>query len=85
MVAGRDGSVEARDRALLRSCIRTQIDHDFIDVAPPPSFGRIIPLDDGMAGRMEMGSCVLMRRLIAAADMPTDAADSQVEPGASNL
>jgi hypothetical protein len=58
-----------------------KIEHDFVDVTPTPSFGRIIGFDDRMPGRMEMLGRVPAWRLIAAADMAASPADAQMQPG----
>jgi hypothetical protein len=58
-----------------------KIEHDFVDVTPTPSFGRIVGFDDRMPGRMEMLGRVPAWRLIAAADMAASPADAQVQPG----
>src|SRR6185312_423913 len=62
-----------------------QIQRDFVHVAPPPSFGRVIALDDGVAGRVEMPGGVAMRRRIATSHVATGPAQSQVDPRRTDL
>src|SRR5271166_4965893 len=72
-------SVIAGNRLELRGLIG-QIEEDFVDVAPTPAFGRIIALDDRMAGRVEMARGVAMRRIVATADMTASPANPQMQP-----
>src|SRR5258708_19088959 len=62
-----------------------QIEQDFIDKTPAPSFRRIIALDDRMLGGVEMLGCVLVWRIVAAADVAARAADPQMQPLAATL
>src|SRR5689334_11945224 len=59
-------SVIARDRPLLRRLALGQVEHDLVDIAPTPTFRRIIALDHGMTGGVEMRSRMLVRRIVAA-------------------
>ena len=43
-----------------------EINFDLVDKAPTPAFGRVISLDDRVAGRMKMRGGVAMGRIIAA-------------------
>src|SRR5882762_4800650 len=73
-------SVIARDRAVVRRLALRQVEHDFVEVAPAPSLRRIVALDDGMAGGMEMFGRVLVGRVVAAADVAAGPADPQMQP-----
>src|SRR5262249_7597474 len=44
--------------AELRGLVR-QVDEFLIDIAPSPALRRIIPFDDRIAGRVNVGSCML--------------------------
>jgi hypothetical protein len=46
---------------------------------------RIVAFDYGVAGFVEMGGCVPVRRIIAAADMATDPAEPQMNPSIAAL
>ena len=58
-----------------------KVEHHFVDVAPTTPFGRVIAFDDRMIGCAKMFCSVPIRRLIAATDMATRAADTQMQPG----
>ena len=73
-------SEKARDWTVVRRLAR-QIDLDVIDVAPASSLGRVVALDDRMTGRFKVVSGVTIGRVVAATDMPTTAAKSQMHPG----
>ncbi len=62
-----------------------QIEHDFVHIAPAPSFRRIVAFDDGMSGGVEMRGGVLVGRVVAAADVTAAAADPQMQPLAAGL
>jgi hypothetical protein len=62
-----------------------KIEHHFFDIAPAPSFGRIVALDDRMVGCMKVLCRVLPRGLIATTDMPARAANSKMKPGVAPL
>jgi len=62
-------SVKARDRAVVRGGAIAEVEHDFVDVTPPPAFGWVIAFDDRMACSMEMLGGVAVRRVVATADM----------------
>ena len=47
-------SDETGNRPILRRHVFTQVDEDLIDVAPSPTFRRIITLDDRVAGGAEV-------------------------------
>lgn len=57
-----------------------KIEIHFIDVAPAPPFRRIIAFDDRVLGHVKMLGRVPIWRLVAAANMPTAAADTQRQP-----
>src|SRR3981189_1697566 len=79
----KEESVVARYRSVVWSFSVRQIKQHFIDIAPAPAFRRIIAFDHGMAGGVEMRGRMLVRRIIAAADMAAGAADPQMQPLAS--
>src|SRR5260370_33440454 len=62
-----------------------QIEQDFIDKTPAPSFRRIVALDDRMLGGVEMLGRVPVGRIVAAADVAARAADPQMQPLAATL
>jgi hypothetical protein len=57
-----------------------QVNHDFIDIAPTPAFGRIVSFHDGMTGLVKVGGRVLSDGLVATADMAALAAKTQMHP-----
>ena len=58
-----------------------KIEQHFVDVTPAPAFRRVIGFDDRMPGGAKMPGGVSIGRLIAATDMTTATADTQVQPG----
>lgn len=52
----------------------------FVDVAPQPIFSWLKGLDDGMGGCIEMLLGVLIFRAVAAANVSTGFAESEVNP-----
>src|SRR5690242_5367100 len=78
-------SVVARDRSVVRSLSSRQIEHDLVDIAPAPTFRRIVALDHGMAGGVEMRRRMLVGGIVAAADMAAGTADAQVQPAAAGF
>src|ERR1700750_1142871 len=62
-----------------------QIEDDLVEITPAPAFGRIVALDDRMAGGMEMRGRVLVRGVVGAADVTAGAADPQVQPDTAAL
>src|SRR3954449_5176289 len=77
------GSVVARYRSVVWSFSVRQVEQHFVDIAPAPAFRRIVAFDHRMGGGMEMRGRVLVRRIVAAADMAAGAADPQMQPLAS--
>ena len=63
---------KVRDQNVVR-LLACQIDF-VIDIAPAPSLGRVIALDDRMTDRFEVLAGVSVGRLVAATNMPTTAA-----------
>src|SRR5882757_4809840 len=57
-----------------------QVEQHLVDIAPAPTLRRIVALDHGMGGGMEMRGRVLVRGIVAAADMAAGAADPQMQP-----
>src|SRR6202007_2548078 len=78
-------SIIAGDGAELRRGPVGKIEESLVHVAPAPGFGRIVALDDGMPGGVEMPGRVLVGRLVAAAHMPAGPADAQMHPPAADL
>jgi hypothetical protein len=62
-------SIEAWNRAIVLRDVFAEIEHQFIDVAPSPSFGRVVAFDDRMARPLKVFCGVTVRRAVAAADM----------------
>jgi hypothetical protein len=81
----RSERIKMGDRPVLWGSPVGQIKKDLIHVTPTPPFGRIIALDDRVAGGMEMRGGVAIRRVIATADMAAGSANPQVEPGRAAL
>src|SRR5215218_6148351 len=79
----KEESVVARYRSVVWSFSVRQVEQHFVDIAPAPTFRRIVPFDHGMAGGVEVRGGVLVRRIVAAADMAAAAADPQMQPLAS--
>src|SRR5262249_33533314 len=77
--------IVARDRPLLRRLPFRQVEQHLVDIAPAPALRRIIALDHGMAGGLEMCSRVLVGRIVAAADMAASSANAQMQPPAAGL
>jgi hypothetical protein len=77
--------VVARDRTVVGRHAVSKIEHHFVNITPPPPFWRIVALDDRMAGGVKMLGRVLVRRLIATADMTAGAADPQMHPDVAGL
>ena len=78
-------SVVARYRSVVWSFSFRQIEQHLVDIAPAPAFRRIVALDHGMAGRVEMRGGVFVRGIVAAADVAATAADPQVQPSVAAL
>src|SRR4051812_14584873 len=78
-------SIVARDRTVMRGLPVRQIEQDFIDIAPAPSLRRIVALDDGMTGGVEMLGSVLIGRIVTTADVAAGPADPQMQPHAAAL
>ena len=62
-------------------CPIGEADLGFIDVAPAPSLGWIVALDDGVACRLEVPRRVAIGRVVATADMAAGPAQAQMLPG----
>ena len=62
-----------------------EVEHDLVDVTPPPAFGRVIAFDDWMARLVKMLSGVAVRRIVATADMPAGSAQAQMDLRANYL
>src|SRR5262249_17776325 len=75
----------AWDRTVLRRRSIGKIEHDLVHVAPPPTFRRIVALDDRVAGGMEMLGCVPVRRIVTATDVAARPAKAQMNPRRSQF
>jgi hypothetical protein len=73
-------SVIARNRTELRRSPVGEVDKYLVDIAPSPSFRRIVAFDDRVSGRMEMFGGVAIRRIVATADVTACPAQPQVHP-----
>jgi hypothetical protein len=62
-------SIIARNWTKLRRSTVGEVEKDLIDIAPSPSFWRIVAFDDRVSGRMEMFGGVAIRRAVATADV----------------
>src|SRR5215213_7336947 len=82
---GVERSVVSWNRPDLWCRVVAEVDHDLVDIAPAPAFGRIVALYDGVLGRMKMFGGVLAVRLIATPDMTAGPADAKVKPLASGF
>src|SRR3977135_595121 len=78
-------SVVARDRTVMRRLSVRKIEQHFIDIAPTPTFRRIVAHDDGMPGGVEVLGRVLVGGIVATADVTAAAADPQMQPLAAAL
>src|SRR5437879_650091 len=57
-----------------------ELEHEVVGVAVEPVLARLVGPDDGVIGAPGVGGGVLARRLVAAADVPADLAEAQVDP-----
>jgi hypothetical protein len=73
-------SDEAWDRAVVGSRTVGEVEHNLVDVAPAPAFGRIVALNDRVARGVEVRTCVPIWRIVAAANVTASSAESQVNP-----
>jgi hypothetical protein len=64
-------SIVTRDRTALRRGTIAEIEHDLVDITPPPALGRIVEFDDWVARLVKMLGGVAVRRVVTAADMAT--------------
>ena len=77
--------VVTRNRTVVGGFAVGKIKHHFLDIAPPPAFGRVITFDDRMPRRVKVFGRVPARRLVTASDMPARATDSQMKPSVACL
>src|SRR5579862_1723925 len=75
----------ARNRAVVRRHPVGQVEPSLIHVAPTPTFRRVIALDDRMASAVEMLRGVPVRRVVAATNVTTAAAEPQMHPRRADL
>jgi len=78
-------SHEARYGSVMRRASVRKVDHDLVYVAPAPAFRRVIAFNDRMSGGLEVVSCMLVGRAVAAAHVAAGAAQPQVHPGRADL
>ena len=64
----------------MRRRAAAKVQTNFIDIAPSPSFRRIVAFDDGMAGLAKMLGGVTVWRAVVAADMAACPAEAQMHP-----
>jgi hypothetical protein len=62
-----------------------KIEKELVDVTPAPVLPWLEGLNDRMIGFVEMLGGMLILRIVAAADMPTDEADTQMHPGVTDF
>jgi hypothetical protein len=62
-----------------------QIEIDLVDITPAPAFGRVITLDDRVAGRVEMLGRVAIGGIVATPDVAAGATDAQMDPPGPGL
>src|SRR5215468_317264 len=60
-----------------------RVEKEFVDITPHPLFARLEGTNQWMAGRMIMFRRVLVRRRVAAADVPARQTQAQMQPTAS--
>jgi hypothetical protein len=58
-----------------------KIEPELVGVTPSPVLIRLEGLNDRVIGGVEMSGGMLILRIVTAADMTTDEADTQVDPG----
>lgn len=80
----KQGLDKARNGPDLAGLIRKRY-LDLINIAPAPTFGRIISLDDRMARTLEVRAGMAIWRLVAATDMSAFATEPQMHPWAANF
>ena len=73
------------DWSILRCRVDSQVEEHFIHVAPAPTFGRIITLDDRVTSCMIMTGRMTTWRLIATTNVPASPADSKMNPFATGF
>lgn len=57
-----------------------QVNLNLVDIAPSPTFRRIIALDDRMGCGVKMFGRMFVRRVVATADMPAASAQPEMHP-----
>src|SRR5579883_1913237 len=78
-------SVIARDGTVVRGHPIAEIEDGLVDIAPAPALRRVIALDDGVTGRLEMLGRVAVRGVVAAADMAAGTAEPEMHPDRAQL
>src|ERR1700722_11430347 len=73
------------DWSILRCRIVSQVEEHFIHVAPAPTFGRIITLDDQVMCSMIVTGCMAAWRFITTTNMSASPADSEMNPFATGF
>jgi hypothetical protein len=77
-------SDKARDWTIMR-CLVCQFDLDVVDIAPAPTLGGVVALDNRMSGRFKVPPGMTVGRVVAATDMPATAANPQMHPRRSHV
>jgi len=57
-----------------------EVEIHLVHITPAPSLGRVIALDDGVGGRVEMLGRMAIGRVIATTDMAAGASKAQMHP-----
>ena len=69
------------NRPTLRRGVVAELDEHLVDIAPPPTFGRVVAFYDRMRRYRKMGASMPMRRIVAATDVTAGSAETQMHPG----
>jgi hypothetical protein len=75
----------ARNRPVLRRGSIRKVEKNFIYITPAPMFRRIVALNDRVRGGVKMFGRMSVRRVIATADVTAGPANTQVNPGRTDL
>jgi hypothetical protein len=75
----------ARNRPVLRRGSIRKVEKNFVYITPAPVFRRIVALNDRVRGGVKMFGCMSVRRVIATADVTAGPANTQVNPGRTDL
>ena len=75
----------ARNRPVLRRGSIRKVEKNFVYITPAPVFRRIVALNDRVRGGVKMFGRMSVRRVIATADVTAGPANTQVNPGRTDL